>query len=132
MNALSIEPESAGSDALGKQVSELQDSIVISGKKITGTLHYVKSYTGFSQDTSEQNGNYLVFKVNAPADATVKFKIIGGKSGEKTLPADDHQVILKIAATTQKPWFSITYKGETGSVEFDLSGLKLETDDAAA
>lgn len=127
MTSLSVSPEDAGADAYGKPVSELQDNIKIDGTKITGTLHHVTGYTKFSSATDEQSGNYLAMKVSAPSDATVKFKLIGGKGNLKTLPADDHQIVWKIAATTQKPHLEITRGGDTSSVEYDLSGLTLES-----
>lgn len=99
----------------------------IKGTSITGTLHWVTGYTKFSSDTAQQQGNFLAMKVTAAEGATVKFKLVGGTSPEKTLPADDHQIIWRITATTQKPHLEVTQKEKTSTVEYDLSGLTLES-----
>lgn len=127
MTSLSVTPEDAGADAYGKPVSELQDDIQIQGDKITGTLHWVTGYTKFSSDTAQQQGNFLATKINAAEGATVKFKIVGGTSPEKTLDPSDHQIVWRISATTQKPHLEVTQKEKTSTVEYDLSGLTLES-----
>lgn len=126
MKSLSVTPEDAGADCYGKPASELQENIRISGTKITGSLNWVTGYTKFSSDTAQQSGNFLALKVSAPGDATVKFKLVGGSSPEKKLPADDHQIVWKIGAKTQKPHIEITRGGHTGTQEYDLSGLELK------
>lgn len=108
-------------------MSELQDNIKIDGDKITGTLHWVTGYTKFSSDTAQQQGNFLAMKVTAAEGATVKFKLVGGSGTEKTLDPSDHQIVWKISATTQKPHLEITQKEKTSTVEYDLSGLTLES-----
>lgn len=47
-------------DLLGKKASDLQENVEVVDGVISGTLHYVTGYTGFSGKASEQEGHYLV------------------------------------------------------------------------
>lgn len=125
--SLDVGVEKPEGDALGKTVSELQENIQIVGNKITGKLKKVTGFSGFSTSPDEQEGHYLVTSVYAPEGATVKFKIEGGKAAEKTLDPTDHQIIWKISSTSQKPTLTITYKNQTGTIAYDLSGLTLDS-----
>lgn len=125
MSALDVTPEDAGGSAYGVTVSELQENIRIDGKSISGTLHYKKGFTGFSK--SDNDGNFLVLKVDYPEGAEMKFTLVGGSTKDKKIPAGDHQLVLKIKdAQSQKLKIDITNDGQSGSVTYDLTGLILD------
>lgn len=120
-------------DAFGRSLDELQSGITISkDHKITGTLHYVTGYTGFSSLPEEQSGHYLVahYKPN-PEDADVMVYKTSGTVGWKTLGKPDLTLVSRITdKMTQK--LQVKYKlgdVESDIIEYDLSGLTLEEDE---
>lgn len=128
MTTLSVTPEDGEGQAYGKTVSELQEGIEISDGKISGTLHYVKGYTGFAP--TDNDGNFIALKLEYPEDATMKCEVVNGTAGEKTIPKGDHSLVCKIAdKDTQKIKLTIEKDGQSDSVTYDLSGLTLEEDD---
>ena len=127
---LSIAPDDGEGDAYGKSISELQTGIVVSDGAISGTLHYVENYTNFSSAIDEQEGNYLVVKVEADPDATVKFHLVGGSKGEITLTPDDRQVVCRIRdKTSQSIRITAEKSGKRNVKNYALTGLTLETKD---
>lgn len=58
--------EAPEQDLLGKQTSDLQTGVVVSGETITGTLHHQEGYTGFSSIAEEQEGYYFAMQVVPP------------------------------------------------------------------
>ena len=110
----------AGTDLLGKSITDLQSNVAIGDDGITGTLLYVSDYTGFSGDVSLQSGNYLVLHIDAPADATVKVKL----TNEVTLD-EDRIVILRIADKSSQTVRVVVSKPGAESVikEYSLTGL---------
>ena len=124
---LSIAPDDGEGDAYGKSISELQTGIVVSDGAISGTLHYVENYTNFSSAIDEQEGNYLVVKVEADPDATVKFHLVGGSKGEITLTPDDRQVVCRIRDKNSQSIRITAEKGGKRNVKnYSLTGLTLE------
>lgn len=116
----------ASVDLLGKHVSDLQENVVIADNALTGTLHYVEGYTGYSGDPDLQEGNYLALKVGGvPADAKVKVELLGGQSGESVLDAD-RIFIARIADTTQKIKVEAISGRNVLTQIYTLSGLTLE------
>lgn len=61
--------EAPEQDLLGKQTSDLQTGVVVSGETITGTLHHQEGYTGFSSIAEEQEGYYFAMQVVPPVGA---------------------------------------------------------------
>ena len=124
---LSIAPDDGEGDAYGKTISELQTGIVVSDGAISGTLHYVENYTNFSSAGNEQEGNYLVVKVEADPDSTVKFHLVGGSKGEITLTPDDRQVVCRIRDKSSQSIRITAEKGGKRNVKnYSLTGLTLE------
>ena len=124
---LSIAPDDGEGDAYGKSISELQTGIVVSDGAISGTLHYVENYTNFSSASDEQEGNYLVVKVEADPDATVKFHLVGGSKGEITLTPDDRQVVCRIRdKNSQSIRITAEKSGKRNVKNYSLTGLTLE------
>ena len=116
-------------DLFGKTVDELQTGVNVSGTKITGTLHYVTGYTGFSSIPGEQSGHYLVTHYQpTPANADVMVYKTSGTVGWKTLDKPDLTLVSHITdKSTQK--LQVKYKlgdVESDVIEYDLSGLTLE------
>ena len=112
---------------LGKVVTDMQENVEISGNAITGTLHYLTDYTGFSGDPAEQEGNYLVVVCEASEGDTITAELIGGQHGAVTLDEDGILIARITDPATQKLRFTAT--GTDGSAEtqtFSLSGLTLE------
>lgn len=106
---------------------------MISGNKITGTLHHVDNFTGFSSIPEEQSGNYLVTSYSPePPEADVYVYKTNGTVGWKKLTKPDLTLVSRITdSKTQK--LQVRYKlddKESEIVEYDLSGLALETDDS--
>lgn len=78
MTGLSVDADiDAGTDLLGKVVSDLQEDVVIGEDSIAGTLKYVASYPGFSSDPELSSGNYLVIHAEVPdvEGVTVSVKV---------------------------------------------------------
>ena len=116
----------AGTDLLGKHVTDLQSDIFIGPEQITGKLKYVTGYTGFSGDPAEQSGHYLVTHSTAADGATIKAELIGGTSGEVTLD-EDGILITRVTSNQQKLKITAIKDGSPSAVKiFDLTGLDLE------
>ena len=117
---------------LGKYVTDLQEDVEIAGGVITGTLHYVTEYTGFSGDPAEQEGNYLAVVCEASEGDTITAELIGGQHGPVTLDPDGILIARITDPATQKLRFTATgVDGTTETKEYSLSGLTLgEEDDA--
>ena len=85
---LTVAPMDKDATVLGKKVSELQHHVTVFEDEISGYLNYVTGYTGFSETTSEQSGNYLALKFAIPTGASATVEILGGVSGPVTLDSD--------------------------------------------
>lgn len=96
---------------------------------ITGTLHHVTGYTGFSSVVEDQTGNYIGLQFDpTPDDATVTVEIVGGTKGPVQLDSD-LMYVGKIANKDTQSIKVTTTKGEE-SVEqtYSLTGLTLESE----
>lgn len=126
MVAITVEPENASATLLGKQVSELQNDIVVGADSISGSLKHVTGYTGFSSKAAEQEGHYLALKfATDPADAATTVELVGGTKGPVALDADRNMVLL-IKSNTQSIKVVSTKNGKSTSKSYDLAGLTLE------
>lgn len=122
---------------LGKTLSDLQSDVEITEDHIsdtedaiTGTLHYVTGYTGFSGAAAEQSGHYLAlhFELAEDTDNTVTVEIIGGTSGAVTLDPDGLWIGL-IKNTNQKIKVTASAEGyPTVTKVYSLAGLTLEAE----
>lgn len=132
MTSPTVSAESAGTEIFGKSVSDLQSDVVISSNAITGTLHYVNDYTGFSSKASEQSGNYLAVKIsNIPASATsVKVGLdpsAGSGLVEIINDPDKNGVFLITNKDTQSFKVVVSDGINTTTDTYSLSGLVCET-----
>lgn len=92
-------------------------------------MKHVTGYTGFSSNTSEQEGNYLALKVDADSeDAVVTIELVGGTKGPVTLDDDMNIVLLIKNKDTQSIKVTTTHNEESITKTYGLSGLTLETE----
>ena len=92
-------------------------------------MKHVTGYTGFSSNTSEQEGNYLALKVDADSeDAIVTVELVGGTKGPVTLDDDMNIVLLIKNKDTQSIKVTTTHNEESITKIYGLSGLTLETE----
>ena len=118
-----------GENLLGLTVGDLQEDVVITGDKITGTLKYVTGYTGFSGDVTEQSGNYLAVVCTAQEGDTITVRLTAGRVTRPITLGDDGILIARITdKDAQRLIYTATAAdGSTETREFDLSGLTLES-----
>lgn len=119
-------------DLLGKVVGDLEEDIVVKGTDISGTLHYVTGYTGFSGLEEEQEGNYLALYYRVPNVSGVTIKVKAGDGAAVTLDSDGLHILRvknaealnkKIVVTASKDGY------ETVRRVYSVSGLVLESEE---
>ena len=109
----------------------MQSDVAINETAISGTLHYVKDYTGFSSDDSSNDGNFLALTFNAPEDATVTVTFIGANTTPSpvVLEPGDRSCVFRISnKDTQSIKAEFVYGDENQTVTYTLIGLVLEED----
>ena len=109
-------------DLFGKTVGKLQEDIEIGDDEITGTLLYVDDYTGFSEDTELQSGNYLAIHVSVPDVEDVEINV----SLTDPVEVDENGIaVLRIADKTSQTVTVVASKEGCESVTkvYDLNGL---------
>lgn len=122
--SLTVRPVAGNVNEFGKLVSDLQSDITMGTNAITGTLHYVTGYTGFSGNPAEQSGHYIALKATASEPATITAQVIGGTHGPVTLDADG-EIVCRIASNEQSIRFIAQAQEETFTVEYALTDLVL-------
>lgn len=114
-------------DLLGKSVSDLQQNVRVRGSNITGTLHYVTGYTGFSGDVSEQEGNYVALHITSTVEG-VTIKCKNSYSQREVTLDEDGILILRVIDKTKPIIFTASKAGYNTTVDtFNISGLTLES-----
>ena len=114
-------------DLLGKTVDQLQSSITVGADSVSGTLLYVDDYTGFSEDTELQSGNYLAlhFEVPEADDATITAVLSDDPEATNVLD-EDGIAILRITDTDQTVSVTASKTGyESVTKTYSLTGLTL-------
>lgn len=124
---LSVDSDiSAGTDLLGKSVSDLQSGITIGSDAITGTLKYVTGYTGFSGDVSEQSGNYIALHCESAGADKITVELINGTVGHPVELDDDGLIVIRITDKATQKIKVVAYEGErTVEKVYGLTGLTL-------
>lgn len=113
---------SVDEDLLGKVLADLQTDVEIDGGDITGTLHYLSDYTGFSGDPELQSGNYICLHFDSSVPATIT-----AAYNDKTVTlTDDGILIVRVADKDNPLTVTATYNGQTVAHTYDLTGLTLE------
>lgn len=111
-------------DVLGKATSDLQAGVEVVGDTISGTLHYLTDYTGFSGKASEQKGNFLAVFTPILDGETIVMELVGGTTDPQTL--DDGIIVLRITdAENQSLKLTATKAGVTKEYNFKFN-LTLE------
>jgi hypothetical protein len=114
-------------DLLGKTVDQLQSSITVGADSISGTLLYVDDYTGFSEDTELQSGNYLAlhFEVPEADDATITVALSDDPEATNVLD-EDGIAVLRVTDTDQTVSVTASKTGyESVTKTYSLTGLTL-------
>lgn len=115
-------------DLLGKTADDLQEDVEVGVDAITGTLHYVTDYTGFSGDPAEQEGNYLALKVTAIDGATITVELINGTVGHPVTLDEDGMIVIRISdQSTQSVQVVATKDNKSEVYNYSISGLTLES-----
>lgn len=92
-------------------------------------MKHVTGYTGFSSNTSEQEGNYLALKVDADSeDAVTTVELVGGTKGPVTLDDDMNIVLLIKNKDTQSIKVTVDNGENSTTKTYGLIGLTLETE----
>ena len=124
---LDVEPTDPTTTRYGKAVSALQEDVVINDKFIKGTLHYVTGYTGFSDDTAKQEGNYLALDFTASDGATTTAQLVGPNGTDAIDVSTDMYAVFRITdKNAQKIRVSSTLNSDTVVKTYSLAGLVLE------
>ena len=112
-------------------MGDLEKDIVVNGKdSVSGTLHYVTEYTGFSGDPAEQEGHFLALHATHPTADSIAVMVHGGTVGHPVTLDSDGIAVLRIADTkTQTIEFIATKSGVTSSVTLSLKKLVLEPEE---
>lgn len=126
--SLTVKPENGGTNVLGKKVNELQSGVGILNGSIYGRLKNVEGYTGFSGDPAEQNGHYLVLKMDtASADDVITVELIGGTLGHPVTLDEDRNIVLRITdPKTQAVEVIATDGNDTVTKRYTLESLRLD------
>lgn len=111
-------------ELFGEAVSSLQEDIEIIGDKVFGISNYVTGYTGFSDTTDEQSGNYVALQLVMPSTATANISVIGA-SATSVKMGDNGMFVARIGEDTNKVLAEITNNGETISAIYNLQGVLL-------
>lgn len=125
---LNVEPTAGATTRYGKQVSALQENVLVHDDYITGTLKYVTGYTGFSGDAAKQSGYYLALDFTATDGATTTVQMLGGDSEGAPVDAssDMYAVGRIVNKRTQKIKVTTTLNGVSVSKTYSLANLVLE------
>ena len=92
-------------------------------------MKHVTGYTGFSSNTSEQEGNYLALKIEAePAEAETVVELVGGTKGPVALDDDMNIVLLIKNKDTQSIKVTVDNGENSTTKTYGLIGLTLETE----
>lgn len=124
---LSLDAEAASGTVLGKAVSDLQSDVVVHDNYIKGNLKYVTNFTGYSQDTSENFGNFIALKFTATEGATTTIQIIGRDELREptTLDSDMNAVIRIVDKNKDKlKVVTTTTSGETLTKIYSFANLR--------
>lgn len=119
----------SATQAYGKNVSDLQTNVNVTGDAISGTIKYVTGYTGFNgSNPTEQEGNYLALDFNAtPWPDRMTVELVGGTKGEVELTQEDKFCVFRI---TDKSSQTIRLKVDKQDTHIEktykLSGLTLD------
>lgn len=124
---LDVDPDDPTETRYSKAVSTLQSDVVVNDDSIGGTLKYVTGYTGYSEDTDLQSGNYLSLAISAPTGATTTVKMVnnGGVNETESTLSNDYYVAY-VKSKNAKIVVTTTLSGVSMTKTYSLRLLKLE------
>lgn len=132
MNSLTVEPEVAGATIpwSDKTAADMQTGLTVSGKNITGTLHFIEG--GVAPSGPLAGDGYFMFLKFANAPEGVKVRVgLNPTYGTGAVELDsDMNAVMKVASTDQK--FEVVYGtgADIAKDIYSLSGLILESTNA--
>ena len=96
-----------------KNVSDLQANVEVTGNQVTGTLHYVTNFTGFSGDPELQEGNYLALSFDTePAADKICVEFVGALTTHGPQELDsDKDICVRITDKNKQYIVMTAYKG---------------------
>lgn len=125
---LTVEAPSSTDNVLGKLASDLQTNVVLTDDAISGTLKYVSGFTGYSENTTLQEGNYLALEISAaPIDVVLTAELLGSSEAAKTVGVDGIVAFRITNTASQSIKVTATMGRESTVRTYTLSGIKLET-----
>ena len=80
-------------------MTDLQEGVSIGDGEISGTLHYVEGYTGFSGDPAEQEGNYIALHAEDESATSIAIRPLGSTAEPATLDPDGLYILHIVKAT---------------------------------
>jgi len=88
----------------------------------------VTGYTGFSGDTAEQKGNYLVFHSESTGADSITVELIGGISGRGEVTLDPDGIMIARISNLNQQIKVRAYKNGvvSNSRLYSLAGLTLQ------
>lgn len=104
----------------------MQADVSVGDSAITGTLHNVTGYTGFSGNVAQQSGHYLALHVTCEDAESITVELVGGTSGPVTLDEDGIIILLIADNTTQSVRVVATKGTNTKTLSYTLTGVTLE------
>ena len=104
----------------------MQTGVNVGNAAITGTLHHVTDYTGFSSNVEQQSGHYLALHAVAEGADTITVELVGGTSGPVTLDEDGIIVLLIADTAAQSVRVVATNDADSETLTYTLTGLTLE------
>lgn len=128
MTGLTVAPEDGETEVLGVDTKDLQSGVVVKDGLIEGTLKYVTDYTGFSGNPTEQEGNYLVLKIDTDdSDDVITVELINGTVGHPVTLDSDRNIVIRITDPVhQKVKVVATNGHNTETRTYGLYRLNLE------
>lgn len=125
--SVTLSPAGGSGTLFGETVSNLQSNVVVNAdtKTISGDLAYVENYTGFSDDTTLQAGNYIALMfATEPGDAVTTIELVGGTTG--SYKVDGNAIVCRVTnKDTQTIKVSATKGTDNNTSIYNLSGLTL-------
>ena len=104
----------------------MQTGVSVGNAAITGTLHHVTDYTGFSSNVEQQSGHYLALHATAEGADAITVELVGGVSGPVTLDEDGIIVLLIADTSTQSVRVVATKGANSEALTYSLTGVTLE------
>lgn len=130
MTNLTVSAYTGTEPVLGKSVSTLQSGITVSDSAVTGTLYTTSGYTGYSENTADQSGIYLVLQTSSTNENAVITAEIVNATDANVKKLDNGILIVHGGLSFGGQKLKVTASSEghaSATKEFDLSGINTST-----